>query len=285
MKYRKRNLLIIAILLIYMIICVPVNAQMEPEHSETMLTDVLKNTNEDLISDVLSIDPSSEELQSLDLEVKPKLLVFVTSFFYYADRPLEEAIAAAQDRVRIVLLQEDPIVISGYKSKQRLEVCCNYYAENPMPKYLQDIISGTAVQSFSGQECVVENIICFDAINSHSGAVLIFETDNGRFIRYYEYRDSDAVEFTWDSFIQLASGYEEYLLSTAYDAFGNPSGGNPTFSSYANNPEKYKPRTPFWRYLVIAAGAVAAVAGVICIGIQLRKRYLRRKYAYFDIEI
>lgn len=285
MKYRKRNLLIIAILLIYMIIYVPVNAQTEPEQSETMLIDVLKNTNEDLISDVLSIDPSSEELQSLDLEGKPKLLVFVTSFFYYADQPLEKAIAAAQDRVRIVLLQEDPIVISGYKSKQRLEVCCNYYAENPMPKYLQDIISGTAVQSFSGQECVVENIICFDAINSHSGAVLIFETDNGRFIRYYEYRDFDAVEFTWDSFIQLASGYEEYLLSTAYDAFGNSSGGNPTFSSYANNPEKYKPRTPFWHYLVIAAGTIAAAAGIIYIGIQCRKRYLRHKYAAFDIDI
>ena len=197
MKRSKLYILTIffALMLPCLLPCISVKAQ----ESETMLTDVLKNTNEDLISDVLSIDPSSEELQSLDLEGKPKLLVFVTSFFYYADRPLEEAIAAAQDRVRIVLLQEDPIVISGYKSKQRLEVCCNYYAENPMPKYLQDIISGTAVQSFSGQEFVVENIICFDAINSHRGAVLIFETDNGRFIRYYEYRDSDAVEFTWDS--------------------------------------------------------------------------------------
>ena len=45
------------------------------------------------------------------------------------------------------------------------------------------------------------------------------------------------------------------------------------------------PAMPLWQKIAIGAGVAVVVAGIISAGILLRKRSLRRKYAYFDIEI
>jgi hypothetical protein len=42
---------------------------------------------------------------------------------------------------------------------------------------------------------------------------------------------------------------------------------------------------PLWQTLVIGSGIAVAAAGIIFVCVLLRKRYLRRKYAAFDIEI
>ena len=274
---------IVSVFFIAVLLITPTSAKVKSatSQSDTMLTDVLKDKNRDIIDDFFCLEKADDELKNYDLNNTPVLVVFrhaLTNEYY---EPLENAIAKVKDNSRVffVLLQGEPVFLLGDKTKGEISIH-NPYPTGEIPTYVRDVLSGTAIQTFQGQECNVQNVICHDGDRMHNGITLIYETDRGRFVRHYADTISDPIELTWDEFVKLQSGYRDYLHSL-------PKGyvGHATFQTYANNPDKYKPRMPLWQTLVIGSGIAVAAAGIIFVCVLLRKRYLRRKYDAFDVEV
>ena len=273
---------IVSVLFIAVLLITPTSANVKSatSQSDTMLTDVLKDKNRDISDKFFQLEIADEELERYDLENTPVLVVYplaLTNVFY---EPLEDVMEKVKDNssVFFVLLQKKPVFLLGEKSTGKISIC-NPYHTDKVPSYVQDVLFGSAKQTFQGQECNVQNVICHDGDGVHNGITLIYETDRGRFVRHYADTISDPIELTWDEFVKLQSGYRDYLHSL-------PKGyvGHATFKTYANNPDKYKPRMPLWQTLVIGSGIAVAAAGIIFVCVLLRKRYLRRKYSYFDKE-
>lgn len=276
---------IVSVFFIAVLLITPTSANVKSatSQSDTMLTDVLKDKNRDISDKFFQLEIADEELERYDLENTPVLVVYplaLTNVFY---EPLEDVMEKVKDNssVFFVLLQEKPVFLLGEKSTGKISIC-NPYHTDKVPSYVQDVLFGSAKQTFQGQECNIQNVICYDGDTQlYAGITLVYETDRGRFVRHYEYTFSEPIEFTWDEFVKLQNGYRKYRVSRIPVS----GAGQTNFATYSQNPDRYKPRVPFWQKLLVAGGIVAVGVIAVFIGIRLRKRYLRRKYAAFDIEI
>ena len=76
------------------------------------------------------------------------------------------------------------------------------YAQDTLPTYLQDLISSNGTScKILGENRTIANVICFDGSSSHQGIAVYYVTDsNDTYVRYYESRTDEAVEFSLADF-------------------------------------------------------------------------------------
>ena len=264
MNTKRALTLILAFLILHFPLALGVSAA---ETGDTILTDVLKETNRDLIADVLASDKLPESLQNVELDGQPMLVVFNLYFHAYADRSYEDIISRAMEEpLNLYILCQEPILLRVSSDKSSVGVV---YDTEPLPAYVQDIVSGSAVQTFLGQSATVSNILCFDASSSWLGTTVVYETDKGRFVRIYEESIGAVSELAYDDFIKHAKTYHEY--TTSFSANLDAPSGRTSFAEYLKFPEKYGYGRPAWeKYLpwIVVVGIVA---------IFLVWRYLKKR--------
>lgn len=218
----------------------PISASTTPtEHISCSLTQLLTTTNKELIEGVLDPDLFDDSLQNLNLDGKPMLFRSSCPFFFVADMTYEESIRYVYNNYasEIIILDSEPVILRPYQSKTKIGA-----AEYEVQSYVQDIIDGDIIQTFLGTECQITNIVCFDAITSRLGATVIYETNQGLYVRYYETDSSNALEYTWNDFTQLAQAYYDYISAyeNNYDEYGNALNGvHVSFVKFAQNPSLY----------------------------------------------
>lgn len=252
----------------------------QDDNTTVMLRDVLKEANVNLLSDILDPEHFDDSMQSIDLEDEPMLLVYSINLHAYAEREIDEIISYAHNtyNVSIALLHDQPIVLNEYLQKTKIGVGPSY---DPVPTYIQDVLDGSANQTFLGNAYNITNVICFDASTSHKGTTVLYETDGGTFVRFYQDQYAPAVEFTWETYQQHAIPYYEYTTSYEqnYDANGYAiSGGVVSFLQFIENPSQYtvSPR-PDSSWVIIVVGSAALLAATCAVVYFLIKSNNRRK--------
>lgn len=256
---------IIIILLILFVCCHP--TALAAQIHTGLLTDVLKETNRNLIADVLTSDKLPNSLENVELDGQPMLVVFNLYFHAYADRSYEDIISRAmKEPINLYILCQEPILLRESSDKSSVGVV---YNTEPLPAYVQDIISGSAVQTFLGQSATVSNILCFDASSSWLGTTVVYETDKGKFVRVYEESIGAVSELDYDDFIEHAKTYHEYTTSFSAN-LGTPS-GRTSFAEYLKFPEKYGYGRPAWeKYLPWIA--LTGIVAILLVWGYLKKR-------------
>lgn len=247
-----------------------VTAQQDGDDA-TMLIDVLADGNRDKIEEYLDSGLFDESMNQVDLN-KPILLVYNVHYAAYAkDHTFEENLEYLYENgdTYLLLFDEEPVFIGRGETNVRVREIADVFGT--IPSFIYDIANGTASQSFLGEEAMIRNVYCFNALTQHQGVALVFETDSGRFVRYYEDEHASAVEFSWEDYQQYAAGYFAYSTSfdNNYTFFGAGKGGTVSFLEYVKDPSQYIPtNTP----AIVAGVAVGLLAVAAAVTVFLKKK-------------
>lgn len=276
-----KSLMLIAICFI-LVLAVSVHAS-EAVEAESMLTDILLNTNRDKIQEYLNRKPFDESMDAVDLE-KPILLIYNELYPAYADdRSFEENVdyLFENGNTYLLLFEEEPVFIGCNETNVRVREIADVFGT--VPSFVYDIANGAACQTFLGEEVTIRDVYCFNSLTQHRGVVLVYETDGGRFVRYYEHEYASYVEFSWDDYEAYAIAYFAYISSYEYnyDENGYALGGGISFLEFTENPEKYVPDPNINKQPLdgLAPHIIAGVALLLCttwaviILLHRRKKY------------
>lgn len=125
----------------------------------------------------------------------------------------------------------------------------------------------------------VNNIFCFDSLNSHTGAAVYLITDNGVFVKYYEQSTSEAVCYSEEDFRLFMSEYYHFLTSCEhnYNENGEPLGGEtPSLTAYLREHpvpnDVQNDKTVLFVWLGIGLSVLTAVSAAALILRGRRKR-------------
>lgn len=231
-----------AFMLVFCLFVCSVMTASAKEHT-IPLTEILKTENQELLAKVLDESHWDEKMVGVELENQPMLLVYSFHLMSQADKTYEQIITYAQCNAsaEIHILQPKPIVLVEYQNKTKLGISTDRYPQTP--SFVKDVMHGSSVQTFLGESCTIENVICFTFRTTRQETMAVYETDKGRFVLYYEDNDASAIVFRWDRFVEYAKGYYEYV--TAYEnnyeiGTGSPLSGEPIrFLQYCEAPEEY----------------------------------------------
>lgn len=274
---RKTILLALVTVLLFGSCIFSVSAATENEAS---LSDLLKTTNREIIDNFLDPELFDESMEAVVLEDQPLLLVYHVPFYLDGKETSEKTIQYLSQEFfpKIIVLNEEPIAISRYHQSWSKIGAYSYEIE----PFVQDIINGRTTQDFLGQSCHISNVICLDGANDWGGVTVIFQTDKGDFIRYYDDHSQEAVsiEYSYDAFYSLSEAYLKYKKSIAYDEFGIPQNGpGPSFSDFLEDPEQYTSQKHYPGIVPICILAVIIASAVIFI---IRKIAEKRNSANSD---
>lgn len=205
---------------------------------EKSLCEQLVGNNAELIGEILAGRTCHESMDNLVLDNKPMMLYFPAPLWAIEGRELTEFVEYLFDITQpyILILQDEPIAV-GFNEE------IVYAKEWPIYTYLQDILDGSAVQTFQGQSCVISNVMCYSSDPGAGGQKhVIYETDKGLFVRTYRSGSAPAVEFAWDTYLEIAHAYLAKISSYEYlyDENGNPKAGLLFFDEFAEDYMKQK---------------------------------------------
>lgn len=225
-------LLLVCCLFTYAVITVSANDQAVP------LKEVLKTKNQALLAEILDESHWDDKMADVELEGQPMLLVYHMGLMGHTDKPYEQIISYAQSNAsaEVFILQAKPIVLVEYQNKTILSVNTNWYTETPT--FVKDVMYGSSVQTFFGESCTIENVICFTSRWTRQETTAVYETDKGKFVLYYEDNEASAIVFPWDQFAEYAKGYSDYIK---WYNIWNPgtTGEILKFMDYCEAPEEY----------------------------------------------
>lgn len=233
----------LALLLVCCLFTCAVITASAKDQAAVSLKEVLKTQNQALLAEILDESHWDDSVANVEMEDQPMLLVYNMDLMGYVDRSYEQIVSHAQSKAyaEVHILRAKPIVLVEYQNKTKLGVNTNWYPKTPT--FVKDVIYGSSVQTFFGESCTIENVICFTFRTTRQETTAVYETDKGRFVLYYEDNDASAVVFRWEQFVEYAKGYYEYV--TAYEnnyeiGTGAPLSGEPArFLQYCEAPEEY----------------------------------------------
>ena len=215
--------------------------EMNGMEDDAMLTDWLKENKFEQIDEILNFSTFDQSMETIDLDSQPMLIIYAAHYPAYAEkRSYEENIQYFKENmpVSIALLSEKPGYIFVHPDTKEASV----HSYEVIPTYIKDILGGTVRQMFLGHERKIHNIICFDANTSTKGTVVVYETDGGRYVRFYEHNAASAVEFTWEDYEEKAIAYYTYTTSYEYNYTVDGYtiyGQGTTFLKFVENPNQY----------------------------------------------
>ncbi len=137
-----------------------------------------------------------------------------------------------------------------------------------LPPCLRDIMTGSAVQSFCGKICEIENVVMFDHRGGFDSITVYYETDKGTFVRCYPTRKDEAnAEFTMEDYQKI----EQELYDFAIENEGaDITGGN--FLDYAQSEYSdlvHKPKSfvsyKLYRTTIPVAGVFILAGGITAV--------------------
>lgn len=269
-----------AIFLITVLLCGGMVLSAHATEEDIPLRNVLIDKNNEIIEEFMDPNLFQESMEGVIWEGQPILLVFTRPLYHCTEMTLEEIVQDSFQNwsSQIVILHDNPIGISRYKSKTKIGAF-----DFPVYRYLQDILEGKAVQEFLGENCSINNIFFFGIHTDNNEHDILYDTDKGMYVRCYANSSANPVEFTWDNYCEIARAYHDYISAPEnnFNENGNIiAGPNPTFLEFAENPTKYVPdygKEPESPWLVwCIAGAGVFVVGVVVAAIFLLRR--RKKH-------
>ena len=269
----KRIICAILASVIMLSFSVKANAEETPEEN-VMLTEVLKNTNQEEISQFPDEEYFDDTMDGFDFNEHPLLVQykFPVAMLHETNWDTVKELGKARDKneKQMVVLCEDTVFLRYYKSGSKFGVRDDY---EEMPSYVHDILNGQRRQFILGEEVLITNVLSFMLRGAMEEVEVVYETDQGVFVRYYENQNAQAVEFRWEEYIPLAIAYLEYTMSYEYNYApdGTPKGGCLSFLEYIKDPSKYvvnsvpqqeEPPEEKKNYtaVIVIASAVAVVA-------------------------
>ena len=282
----KRIICVILASLIMLSFSVKANAE-ETTEENVMLTELLRNTNQEFISQFPEKECFDYTMEGVDLDEYSMLVRYMIPVALLGETDWDEVKAKANARDKkkdqLHILNERACTLKYYSSGSEFGLG-DFYKKTPT--YVQDILNGQQRQVILGEEVVIRNVLAFVLVKAVEEVEIVYETDQGIFVRFYENQYAQAVEFRWEDYIPLAIAYREYMQSYErnYSPDGEPLyGGNVPFLEYCQDPSKYlvipasqqeeqpAEKKDYTAVIVIASalGVVALTAGAILV---LRKK-------------
>ena len=266
----KRIILFVALLsVIISLMTTNVNAE-EPE----MLTDVLKNTNQEEIDPMLDEERFDGTMEDISLDGDAFLLSYMTCLGAWGETDWNTVLTKAKNEEHkyLIVLREDAFMLRAYANESKFGAG-NVFEKNPT--YVQDILEGESQQEFLGQTARIVNVIGFNYRRMDDEVTLGYDTDKGLFVRYYENNNAEAVEFTWEDYIQKAVAYWEYATSyeNNYTPDGQPlSGIKISFLEFCKDPSLYTPKKQNQTVVIVVVLGVIVMATAVGVGIYYRRK-------------
>lgn len=271
----KRLLCVILASVIMLSFSVKANAEEMPEEN-VMLTEVLKNTNQEFIRQFIEEECFDRTMEGVDPDTYMDENVMLVRYWIPVafldetdwDEVKEKANARDIKEAQLHVLNERACVLRYYSNDSKLGLG-DFYKKTPT--YVQDILYRHQRQIILGEEVVVRNVLAFVNVKEVEKVEVVYETDQGVFVRYYENQNAQAVEFRWEEYIPLAIAYLEYTMSYEYNYApdGTPKGGCLSFLEYIKDPSKYvvnsvpqqeePPAEKNYTAVIVIASAVAVV--------------------------
>ena len=259
----------------------------EDEHAT--LCDLIMEQDSSLVAQLMDPDMFDSSLSNVDLQNNPLLLVYSIHYPAYADKKtfaenVEDFESRfVEDRLGyFVLLDDTPSRIFISQDKTSIGIADTYQA---VPTFIQDIIDGAICQQFQGEAHTISHVYCFDASSSHKGTTVVFDTDGGRFVRFYEDESAEAVEFRWQDYEEKAIAFFAFTTSDEYNydpVTGSPIYSGVSFLDFANDPSKYQASSNFSfsglkgssaHYLGFGILTVFIISAAVLFTKRLRKRH------------
>lgn len=272
---KKMTVVLLIVVLLCCMLLIPAHAD---DEDNTPLRDVLINKNTEMVDDFMDPDLFQESMEGVVWEDQPILFVFTRPLYHCTEMTLDEILQDSFQNwsSQIVILHDDPIGISRYKSKTKIGAF-----DFPVYRYLQDILDGKAIQEFLGEKCHINNVFFFGIHTDNNEHDVLYVTDKGLYVRCYANGSAEPIEYDWDSYCVIARAYHDYISSYEYnfDENGNIiAGGNLSFLEFAENPTKYvpdygkEPQDNTLTWILAGAGVVAVTATAATILLFRRKR-------------
>ena len=244
----KRTLTIIAVLICIATLCTSVHAT--SYSSDKVLEQIRLHISEEDI-EFLEITPFDGNNSYDTFEGKPIIKRYNRIYWDCSHLSVNEIIDYAKsDYIPAYYIVFDSLyTVLRVNETGNISVSQTDY-ENSAPTYVEDIRNQTVNATFCGTQCSVEKIVCFEDF-SITGAAVYYITDKGNFVKFYDTKDSDAVEFSESDYRKIAYSYMLYLIDHATDENGNVQNvyGQPRFmyfleNIYDPNSEVILPSTP-----------------------------------------
>ncbi len=244
---------------------------------ETLLDEkiaaVLKNqTNQEELEILQDTELYDDESMGGRVITEQPVLKMYPVLWAIADQPLEEMLAAGEDRVsqrnhwRYLVLDDAPYVGIFLKGKNLVGVNEEY--PDKLPNYISDIMEMTETLVVDKQEYQINGIYCFGQRTSYQEFAVYLVTDKGVFVKYYEDLYAEGQLFPEEEFRKYAAAYYAYRTSyeNNYDEDGNALAGDLPFLDYLDSvypvgngsADTFK-TNPFVLYGGIALGAVLLI--------------------------
>ena len=190
------------------------------EENNDLLPELLKEQYAEQISSIMDTLEFHENMTEIDLD-QPMIICYCVEYHAYAHKNTFEK---NMEHIRetyyggFILLGEEPRWLNIYANQTKIGAHDPY---DPVPVYVQDILSGSVQQTFLGKRSVIQNVYLFREFDWDILAV--YETDTGRYVRFYVHGREPAVEYTWEEYEEYAVAYMNYIQELYDD--GNLVGG------------------------------------------------------------
>lgn len=205
----------------------PITSQLSPE-----IRSLLNNT-----------DLYDDSMEGITVEDQPIITVYNGIFWEYSGLSLNdrvEKIEAEEVWTPSYILMNSYARVAIIKDSTKIKLR-ETYTPDTLPTYLKDLASSIGKNTtILGKTRTISNVVCFDGTSSYKGVAVYYVTDtNETFVRYYDSRTSNAVEFTLADFQEYGVIYHNYITSDEanYDENGNPLCGSSSFTTFIQSEE------------------------------------------------
>lgn len=248
-------------------------------------TDLVKFSSQ-LSSEQLSLlknsDLYDDSMSGITVEDQPIVIIYNEMFWNRAEQSLEVMVKELTEKSILpdyVLLNETSTRIQTLqKSDGQMTIRVREtYAQDTLPTYLQDLISSNGTScKILGENRTIANVICFDGSSSHQGIAVYYVTDsNDTYVRYYESRTDEAVEFSLADFQKHGVAYNEYITSDEYNYTkdGEPLyGGTVSFVEFIHSDITKADEQPEFPIAIVIAISAAFLAAIVALIYIIRKK-------------
>ena len=256
--------------------------EMTDEDGVATLLDLLQENRTKKIDVILESVQFGESMNEVNVD-DPILMVYAEYTPHVLDgRPPAEVVeyleSLDKNTYTFVLLSETPVVLNLYSDQTVINVAkAGYYAGMA---FVGEIQTGLVCQTFVGKEC---NVLDVYVINSSTfGAAIVYETDRGIYVRFYEpfsTEDTQPLELSWEEYSEYAFAWHSERVIHASKYVG---GGTSSFTDFV---EKYKAQKEAERQAELEAArqktilyiSIGAGATVLCAATATTLLLRRRK--------
>lgn len=252
---------------------IPINASAD---DKDMLTDVLKTVNQGVIGQRVDESIFDDSMENLELDKYPLLMIYPATLGSYGETDFSTVVNKAQAKktIEFLAIKDEPYVMTTYYYGEKFGVREQY---DIAPKYIQDILDGESKQVFCGEEANISNVTGYIRRRVRDEMAMVYETDKGVFVRYYEDEKASAVEFRWDEYIRESIEYYEYSTSyeNNYAPDGQPLyGAGISFLEWRENPPQDKGGSlkTDQVIIIVAIGASLLVTATVAAAVAYRRK-------------